>query len=191
VPRCRRATPASSGRHRGPCAHKTTMLSWLACTILQTGDMSAVQFVRCKFMMYATMSLISAAVSRESPAARRQIKRHAASSYSRVVGGFMAGLTGSPDESGPKRREKGLARSGNVRVRRDANSRTCNRVKTLALSPWRWALRISSTMMSRILSAPLRAAKGGSGRARSRQLPECVHARQSPAPQPAHVQSKQ
>jgi transposase len=29
-----------------------------------------------------------------------------------------AGLTGSPDESGNKRREKGLARSGNARVRR-------------------------------------------------------------------------
>jgi Transposase IS116/IS110/IS902 family len=29
-----------------------------------------------------------------------------------------AGLTGSPDESGTRRREKGLARSGNVRVRR-------------------------------------------------------------------------
>ena len=29
-----------------------------------------------------------------------------------------AGLTGSPDESGKKRREKGLARSGNARVRR-------------------------------------------------------------------------
>src|ERR1700687_434847 len=29
-----------------------------------------------------------------------------------------AGLTGSPDESGRKRREKGLARSGNARVRR-------------------------------------------------------------------------
>src|SRR5258707_8473040 len=29
-----------------------------------------------------------------------------------------AGLTGSPDESGRKRREKGLARSGNVRARR-------------------------------------------------------------------------
>jgi transposase len=29
-----------------------------------------------------------------------------------------AGLTGSPDESGSRRREKGLARSGNVRVRR-------------------------------------------------------------------------
>ena len=29
-----------------------------------------------------------------------------------------AGLTGSPDESGIRRREKGLARSGNARVRR-------------------------------------------------------------------------
>ncbi len=29
-----------------------------------------------------------------------------------------AGLTGSPDESGKKRREKGLAKSGNARVRR-------------------------------------------------------------------------
>jgi transposase len=29
-----------------------------------------------------------------------------------------AGLTGSPDESGSKRREKGLAKSGNARVRR-------------------------------------------------------------------------
>jgi transposase len=28
------------------------------------------------------------------------------------------GLTGSPDESGKKRREKGLAKSGNARVRR-------------------------------------------------------------------------
>src|SRR5262249_18929388 len=32
-----------------------------------------------------------------------------------------AGLTGSPDESGRKRREKGLARSGNPRVRRGLN----------------------------------------------------------------------
>jgi len=29
-----------------------------------------------------------------------------------------AGLTGSPDESGVKRREKGLAKAGNARVRR-------------------------------------------------------------------------
>ena len=35
----------------------------------------------------------------------------------RAVGRY-AGLTGSPDESGNKRREKGLSRSGNARVRR-------------------------------------------------------------------------
>jgi transposase len=29
-----------------------------------------------------------------------------------------AGLTGSPDESGKRRREKGLARAGNARLRR-------------------------------------------------------------------------
>ncbi len=32
--------------------------------------------------------------------------------------GRYAGLTGSPDESGLKRREKGLAKVGNARVRR-------------------------------------------------------------------------
>src|SRR5260370_7542936 len=36
---------------------------------------------------------------------------------SRAVARY-GGLTGSPDESGKKRREKGLARSGNARVRR-------------------------------------------------------------------------
>src|SRR3954469_21105328 len=35
----------------------------------------------------------------------------------RAVGRY-AGMTGSPDESGSKRREKGLARAGNARVRR-------------------------------------------------------------------------
>jgi transposase len=35
----------------------------------------------------------------------------------RAVGRY-AGLTGAPDESGAKRREKGLAKSGNARVRR-------------------------------------------------------------------------
>src|SRR5271165_3697832 len=34
----------------------------------------------------------------------------------RAVGRY-AGLTGAPDESGKKRREKGLARAGNARVR--------------------------------------------------------------------------
>jgi transposase len=35
----------------------------------------------------------------------------------RAVGRYAA-LTGAPDESGSKRREKGLAKSGNARVRR-------------------------------------------------------------------------
>ena len=35
----------------------------------------------------------------------------------RAVGRY-AGLTGAPDESGSKRREKGLAKAGNARVRR-------------------------------------------------------------------------
>jgi transposase len=35
----------------------------------------------------------------------------------RAVGRY-AGLTGAPDESGSKRREKGLTKSGNARVRR-------------------------------------------------------------------------
>ena len=30
-----------------------------------------------------------------------------------------AGLTGSPDESGARRREKGLSKAGNARVRRE------------------------------------------------------------------------
>src|SRR3712207_4674880 len=33
-----------------------------------------------------------------------------------------AGLTGAPDESGSKRREKGLAKAGNARVRRGRSS---------------------------------------------------------------------
>src|SRR5262249_55090182 len=53
--------------------------------------------------------------------------RHPSHDPYRIVGTSMhdrraiaryAGLTGSPDESGRKRREKGLARSGNGRVRR-------------------------------------------------------------------------
>jgi transposase len=48
-----------------------------------------------------------------------------------------AGLTGSPDESGTKRREKGLARSGNARVRRGmiqlAGGFSCFR----RTAPWR------------------------------------------------------
>jgi transposase len=50
-----------------------------------------------------------------------------------------AGLTGSPDESGKKRREKGLARSGNARVRRGMVQlawRFLNFQKESALAKW-------------------------------------------------------
>jgi transposase len=50
-----------------------------------------------------------------------------------------AGLTGSPDESGSKRREKGLARSGNARVRRGMIQlawRFLNFQKDSALAKW-------------------------------------------------------
>jgi transposase len=50
-----------------------------------------------------------------------------------------AGLTGSPDESGKRRREKGLARSGNARVRRgmiQLSWRFLNFQKDSALAKW-------------------------------------------------------
>jgi transposase len=50
-----------------------------------------------------------------------------------------AGLTGSPDESGKKRREKGLARSGNARMRRGMVQlawRFLNFQKESALAKW-------------------------------------------------------
>jgi len=46
----------------------------------------------------------------------------------RAVGRY-AGITGSPDESGSKRREKGLARAGNARVRRG-----------MVQLAWRWIM---------------------------------------------------
>jgi transposase len=49
------------------------------------------------------------------------------------------GLTGSPDESGSKRREKGLARSGNARVRRGMIQLACRFLefqKESALAKW-------------------------------------------------------
>ena len=49
------------------------------------------------------------------------------------------GLTGSPNESGAKRREKGLARSGNARVRRGMVQLACRFLlfqKDSALAQW-------------------------------------------------------
>lgn len=50
-----------------------------------------------------------------------------------------AGLTGSPDESGRRRREKGLAKAGNARVRRGMIQlawRFLNHQKESALAQW-------------------------------------------------------
>src|SRR5438105_8792280 len=50
-----------------------------------------------------------------------------------------AGLTGSPDESGKRRREQGLARAGNARVRRGMIQlawRFLNFQKNSALARW-------------------------------------------------------
>lgn len=57
-----------------------------------------------------------------------------------------AGLTGSPDQSGARRREKGLAKAGNSRVRRDMiqlawSFRTHQ--KNSALAPW-FAARVAA-----------------------------------------------
>jgi transposase len=62
-----------------------------------------------------------------------------------------AGLTGSPDESGNKRREKGLARSGNARVRRGMIQlawRFLQYQKGSALSQW-FAARTGNARGSR------------------------------------------
>jgi transposase len=52
-----------------------------------------------------------------------------------------AGLTGSPDESGTKRREKGLARSGNARVFNKHLRSSMTRKRSLRGGPVRLAPR--------------------------------------------------
>ena len=47
-----------------------------------------------------------------------------------------AGLTGAPDESGAKRREKGLAKAGNARVRRSLIQQVLVFQKDSALAQW-------------------------------------------------------
>src|SRR3979490_3276987 len=69
-----------------------------------------------------------------------------------------AGLTGSPDESGSRRREKGLSRSGNARVRRGMIQlawRFLQFQKDSALARWyreRTADRRSSTRKTMIVA---------------------------------------
>jgi transposase len=70
----------------------------------------------------------------------------------RAVGRY-AGITGSPDESGAKRREKGLAKAGNSRVRRGM----------LQLA-WRWLMfqkdsALTQWYRARTENAPPRARK--------------------------------
>ena len=66
-------------------------------------------------------ALVRLGVHGFNPKLKRATTRHEVLSRNmrdrRAVARY-AGLTGSPDESGRKRREKGLARSGNARVRR-------------------------------------------------------------------------
>jgi transposase len=62
--------------------------------------------------------------------------------------GRYAGITGSPDESGSKRREKGLARAGNARVRRG-----------MIQLAWRWLMfqkqsALAEWFQARTASAP-------------------------------------
>ena len=61
-----------------------------------------------------------------------------------------AGLTGAPDESGSKRREKGLAKSGNARVRRG-----------LIQLAWRFLLFQKDSALARWYRARTEGPKGG------------------------------
>ena len=66
--------------------------------------------------------------------------------------GRYAGLTGSPDESGSKRREKGLARAGNARVRRG-----------MIQLAWRWLMFQKHSALAQWFEARTAGLKG-SGR---------------------------
>jgi len=60
------------------------------------------------------------------------------------------GLTGSPDESGSKRRERGLARAGNARVRRG-----------MIQLAWRWLMFQSKSTLTKWYRARTAGAKPG------------------------------
>jgi transposase len=60
------------------------------------------------------------------------------------------GLTGAPDESGAKRREKGLARAGNVRVRRG-----------MIQLAWRWLMHQKNSELAQWYRARTTGAKPG------------------------------
>jgi transposase len=60
-----------------------------------------------------------------------------------------AGITGAPDESGSKRREKGLARTGNARVRRG-----------MVQLAWRWLMFQKDSALARWFTARTAGARG-------------------------------
>jgi len=61
-----------------------------------------------------------------------------------------AGLTGAPDESGTKRRERGLARAGNARVRRG-----------MIQLAWRWLMFQKNSDLAQWYQARTAGAKPG------------------------------
>ena len=65
-----------------------------------------------------------------------------------------AGLTGSPDESGARRREKGLAKAGNARVRRG-----------MIQLAWRFLLFQKDSALARWYRARTADARGGTRKA--------------------------
>jgi len=97
-----------------------------------------------------------------------------------------AGLTGSPDESGTKRREKGLARSGNARVRRGMIQlawRFLMFQKESALAQWfrartetaRGTRKIDRGRGAQASDRPLAAGAGGRGAGRRRSAPGAMN----------------
>ena len=64
--------------------------------------------------------------------------------------GRYAGMTGAPDESGSKRREKGLARAGNARVRRG-----------MIQLAWRWLMFQKDSALAQWFQARTAGAKPG------------------------------
>ena len=68
-----------------------------------------------------------------------------------------AGLTGSPDESGARRREKGLAKAGNARVRRGMIQLAwgfLKHQKNSALAPW-FEARVTAGKMRKTMIVAL------------------------------------
>src|SRR5437588_544350 len=103
------------------CAHLRTSRSrptrWLSYVATWcAGGSSVIRYGRSRVLAWSLLARVigvgieTADMLVQEVLSRNMRDRRAVARY--------AGLTGSPDESGKKRREKGLARSGNARVRR-------------------------------------------------------------------------